>query len=108
MFIRDTKLPVKGTVLPRTLRTKSGLVTLRFSPSLTRILTMILTQNMQDIILWPTYDDLMCYSVALVLRVAQSHLNDLVQGETLCLSSDIPALGSIRKILSIARQVLKA
>ena len=55
-----------------------------------------------------TYDDLMCYSVPLVLRVAQSHLNDLVQGEPLCLSSDIPALGSIRKILSIARQVLKA
>ena len=55
-----------------------------------------------------TYDDLMCYSVPLVLSVAQSHFNNLVQGETLCLSSDIPALGSIRKILAIARYVLKA
>ena len=55
-----------------------------------------------------TYDDLMCYSVPLVLRVTQSHFNDLIQGKTLCPSSDVPALGSIRKVLSIACEVLEA
>eukprot|EP00495_Collosphaeridae_sp_1-RS-2012_P008193 TRINITY_DN8122_c0_g1_i1.p4 TRINITY_DN8122_c0_g1~~TRINITY_DN8122_c0_g1_i1.p4 ORF type:complete len:51 (-),score=0.14 TRINITY_DN8122_c0_g1_i1:56-208(-) len=50
----------------------------------------------------------MCYSVPLVLRVTQSHFNDLIQGKTLCPSSDVPALGSIRKVLSIACEILEA
>ena len=50
-----------------------------------------------------TYDDLMRYPVPLVFCVAQSDFNDLIQGETLSLSGDVPGLGGIRKILSIAR-----